>query len=412
MALLHILQDVFAGGGFSQLVVAHVNYGLRGQDSEADAQLVRDYCHSHKIPFELLKVKESPKTSGIQAWARQIRQEFFQRCLNPGDLLFLGHHKGDLAESMLMRMSRGAGGAHLLGMYGWRDHVVRPLLPYSRKEIEGYLARHDLPICHDSSNDKLLYSRNRIRHEILPVLEDIYPGAESRMVALGEEIREITSWARSQLRKQHDFKKGLPASWLRQLPKAIAFEALATYIKEGAGGDLQLSRSLLEQIVSDINAGKKTATWQVEGAKSLCLDKDAVKWRPLSASPRSLQHRKNLQKEVFKGALLAGSKVSIPFTKPLIVTNHSTSSVELFLTSSHENIMVSHVNQAKEVSMSVLKKGILVYVDNLLEGVFDGKRLLSPHGEQLGVEQCPVSIQTHKVLSDCHSEGLNEGFLH
>ena len=136
----------------------------------------------------------------VQAWARRLRRAEFARLAAEGWLIALAHHRDDLAENVLLRLARGSGPAHLLGMQAWRAPLWRPLLEQPKTALADFLRRRGLTWREDGSNRELTYARNRLRHKVLPELEALFPGAAARLVACAEEARDMVDVADRALR--------------------------------------------------------------------------------------------------------------------------------------------------------------------------------------------------------------------
>lgn len=159
------------------LHIAHVNYGLRGKDSDLDEQLVKDRAKHYHLPLSILHPKKPRKANNLESRLRDIRYAFFEKTRKHlgFDSIALAHHQGDQAETLLLRLIRGAG-LHGLGAMRPREgHLIRPLLLTPRAEILHYLEDNALPYRLDQTNDDLAFTRNRIRHELLPFLETFNP---------------------------------------------------------------------------------------------------------------------------------------------------------------------------------------------------------------------------------------------
>lgn len=171
MALLALFQQ----NQFS-FQVAHVNYKLRGENSDLDQKIVEDFCTKNEIQFHLYEVSaaDNQPTNSIQTWARKIRYQFFKEIQNHENLEFLvtAHHLNDDLETFLINLSRGSGLVGLSGIPAQKNNILRPLLPFSKKEIYNYLAENKIPFREDESNKKSDYLRNKIRNEIVPKLEE------------------------------------------------------------------------------------------------------------------------------------------------------------------------------------------------------------------------------------------------
>jgi tRNA(Ile)-lysidine synthase len=170
------------------LVVAHLNHGLRGKESDDDAAFVGELAGSYRLPFELqcVNVKEVSRQRklSLEEAGRIARYEWFdavaRSCASKS--IALGHHADDQAETFLLRLFRGSGTTGLASMRLLSsDRYVRPLLQLTRAEILAYLERRGLSFRHDSSNDETLFLRNRIRHECLPYLRTFNPAISERL---------------------------------------------------------------------------------------------------------------------------------------------------------------------------------------------------------------------------------------
>ena len=163
--------------------VVHINHGLRGQESERDAAFVKDMCRKYHVPCKVIKVDvqefaNKNKLSTEEA-ARYLR---YQALESQADIwqeeadtnkiikIAIAHNKEDNAETILMQLARGSGLRGVAGMRAVRGRIIRPLIDVSRKEIEEYLKKEDVPYITDSTNLSDDYTRNRIRHDILPRL--------------------------------------------------------------------------------------------------------------------------------------------------------------------------------------------------------------------------------------------------
>ncbi|MGZ5193474.1 MAG: tRNA lysidine(34) synthetase TilS [Kaistella sp.] len=169
MVLLHLFQN--AGLKFE---VAHVNYQLRGEDSDADQKIVEDFCNVNHIAFHLYKVSEKdhqPKNS-IQTWARNLRYNFFRDIQESGNLKYLvtAHHLNDQLETFLINLSKASGINGLSGMPASDNQILRPLLEFSKDEIYAFAKENTIDFREDLSNKKNDYLRNFIRNEIAPKL--------------------------------------------------------------------------------------------------------------------------------------------------------------------------------------------------------------------------------------------------
>ncbi|KXH85957.1 tRNA lysidine(34) synthetase TilS [Chryseobacterium kwangjuense] len=169
MVLAFLFQDL----GFD-FQVAHINYKLRGKDSELDQKTVQDFCEKNHIPFHLYEVSEKDKKpeNSIQLWARELRYRFFKETREKENLEFLvtAHHLNDQLETFLINLSKASGINGLSGIPADSHQILRPFLNFSKDEIYRYAEEHHVNFREDLSNKKNDYLRNKIRNEIVPRL--------------------------------------------------------------------------------------------------------------------------------------------------------------------------------------------------------------------------------------------------
>lgn len=200
VALLHILKG-FAPWENWNITVVHVHHGLRGAEADGDRDFVEEICFKWGIPCKIFYfdvAKEAQKRGlGTEETGRLLRYEVFDR-ERKGGFVAVAHNKNDQGETVLMRLCRGAGGSGLAGIRPVRDYIVRPLLFCTRKEIEEYCEENGLHYCQDSTNQENIYTRNRVRNEILPLLEELYPKATEHIAQTAEILAEEEKYLQSQ----------------------------------------------------------------------------------------------------------------------------------------------------------------------------------------------------------------------
>ena len=163
------------------LAVAHCNFQLRNAESDGDEAFVKSYCSTHSIHgffqrFDTQQFAEDEKLS-IQVAARKLRYEWFYELLKKEnfDFVLTAHHLDDQLETFLIKFSRGTGLDGLCGIPSLNDKIVRPLLIFSRAEIETFANENQLKWREDSSNVSNKYLRNKIRHQMVPILKELNP---------------------------------------------------------------------------------------------------------------------------------------------------------------------------------------------------------------------------------------------
>jgi tRNA(Ile)-lysidine synthase len=177
-----VLLDLLQRAGFAKVFVAHFHHGLRGKDADRDVEFVRELAKDADAKFVLGRGKTRARAkltkASIEEAARALRREFFALAAmkHGATVVFLAHHAGDAAETMLFHLARGSGRR---GLGSLRDEaplekstamIVRPLLGFTRAEIETYARARKLAWREDTSNASRDFTRNRLRHDVMPRL--------------------------------------------------------------------------------------------------------------------------------------------------------------------------------------------------------------------------------------------------
>jgi tRNA(Ile)-lysidine synthase len=164
--------------------LAHCNFKLRGKESDEDEYFVRELANKYGVKyhvnsFETQKYASEQKIS-IQMAARDLRYKWFDELLavNNLDFVITAHHKDDNVETFFINLIRGTGVNGLCGIKAKNKKIIRPLLEISRQEIESYLTKNKIKYRNDSSNSEVKYLRNKIRHQLMPLLKEMNPNIE------------------------------------------------------------------------------------------------------------------------------------------------------------------------------------------------------------------------------------------
>lgn len=258
MVLLELLQSMEEYR--LHLVVAHLNHQLRGEESEGDEELVRGSagryglsCHVRRVDVQALARSEK---RSLEDAGREARQRFLESVLREegAESVALAHHGDDQAETVLMRLLRGSGAAGLAGMSprsGWK---VRPFLDATRQEIVAYAEYRKIIFREDSSNSDRSFLRNRVRHELLPLLGTYNPlitrtlGATASILAADDEI--LNRIAEEQFLLMSTVAPGeifFPVAQLLTQPDGVRYRVYRRALRE-LNGDLHgiSSRHLLD----------------------------------------------------------------------------------------------------------------------------------------------------------------------
>jgi len=202
MVLMHLMANSDMKFG-----IAHCNFQLREEASDADEELVRRTAANFKLEchferFDTIQYMEDEKVS-LQQAARDLRYEWFDRiCGQYGyDKIVTAHHASDQTETMLYNLTKGCGISGLRGIPLVNDKIIRPLLFATRQEITSYAKEHDIVWREDTSNNNEKYNRNLIRHSVVPRLKQINPGIDKTMLRNANRYRAMEELIDSKVAK-------------------------------------------------------------------------------------------------------------------------------------------------------------------------------------------------------------------
>lgn len=194
LCLLHLLKTVVKDHNLSlEIHVAHLNHGLRDEADE-DESFVRSICHEWGLPFHSRKVdvkaSAGEKKQTLEEAAREVRYAFLRECARKlgASAIYVAHNADDQAETILMHLIRGSGLSGLRGMKVRDKDLIRPLLNFTRAEIEDYCEEQHLAYRIDATNFDTHFTRNRIRHELLPLLKTYSPNIVGTLLRTGAVI--------------------------------------------------------------------------------------------------------------------------------------------------------------------------------------------------------------------------------
>lgn len=201
-----VLLDLFRQTS-TQFHVAHCNFQLRGDDSIGDEEFVRNYCAKNLIPFHSVRfnVDDYKKTGNYstEMACRNLRYDWFEEVmkLNHLDYLVTAHHLNDNIETFLINLSRGTGIKGLTGMAINKDNIFRPLIEFSKQSIIDYAESNQIKWREDYTNQTDDYVRNKIRHHITPILNEIHPNFEDNFQKTLSILNDTSSFIDNQIEK-------------------------------------------------------------------------------------------------------------------------------------------------------------------------------------------------------------------
>ncbi|RPH78589.1 MAG: tRNA lysidine(34) synthetase TilS [Nitrospiraceae bacterium] len=300
IALLSLLHRLAPSWRIT-LTAVHCNYGLRGAESDGDESFVSAFCSERELTLVVHRptLAKRRKRSSVQATARDARYDFMKQVAREvgADRIAVGHTANDQAETVLMWLLRGAGMTGLAGMpYAREDGIIRPLLAATREEVVVYLDHERLAYRRDSSNEKPLYHRNRIRQELLPVVTQLSPAAVRVLQRQADLLREderyledvtntltrtiVSRDSSGVQRVDRQALSVLPVALQRRLVRAI----LQSYDEEGRASSLNIVESVRRVFLKEERRAR-VALKQV----LVTLDQGVVRFSPGAGGDRSYQ---------------------------------------------------------------------------------------------------------------------------
>lgn len=263
MCLLAFTADWCAQTG-GTVLAAHFNHRIRAA-ADRDERFVERWCAGRDIPF-LRGEADCPALAQEQGWtleeaARNARYDFLSRTAEEHRCRWIltAHHADDNAETMLMHLVRGTGSRGLCGIPAVRGNLARPFLEVSRQTLEQYAAAHEIPHVEDETNASDDMTRNRLRHQILPILRELNPRTVEHMTQTAQILRRedaaLSAWAETLTQTAKRLPDGgmqIDCGVLRKAPQAVAERAVLTLAGQ-MGGQRDVSAHHIAALLALLN---------------------------------------------------------------------------------------------------------------------------------------------------------------
>ncbi len=261
VALLRFLAALRPQFGWD-LVVCHIHHGLRGAEADRDECFVRALAEQLGLPCAVSRIDAAALALrdhiSVEEAGRTARYAFFAQTAGEGGRIATAHTLDDSIETVLMNLVRGTGLRGLCGIPRIRGNIVRPLLDCTRAEVEDYLGALGQPYCTDSTNLTDDYTRNRIRHDIIPrlcALNPNFPGAMARMLPRLAAQQALTDCLAAQSAQQlHAACGGLSRQGLSALPEPVCDRLLLRLLEQNR---LPVSAAAVERMTETLRTGGK-----------------------------------------------------------------------------------------------------------------------------------------------------------
>lgn len=270
-ALLHWLLSERRRLSFP-LTLCHLDHGIRGEEAERDRRFCESLAREHGLPIVVgtsdVPARVARTGESLEEAAREERYAFFARVMRERGipLLATAHHATDQLETVLFRLSRGTSLHGLSGMAPARPFgegtLVRPFLSVTREEIAEYCEKHSIPFVEDSTNADPGVARNRLRQEVLPVLESTFSGVAQRVTSMTQRLREDEEYLdllAGELLLSHARENELSLDALAHAPLPVCRRALRRWVTEACGKCLSVHEEALLRFLSDATPAMEVA---------------------------------------------------------------------------------------------------------------------------------------------------------
>jgi tRNA(Ile)-lysidine synthase len=269
LCLLDVLFLLSRKYGFT-LHVAHINYHLRGRASNLDEALTKAMAARYRLPYSVFSQRKKLASDSEEA-LRDIRYVFFEKLREKigARHIVVAHNQNDQAETLLLRLLRGAGLSGLSAMRPQNEHIIRPLIEISRVDIIRYLKDRDIVFREDESNTDQHYLRNRVRHTLIPFLEKNFQPQALKLLAktaltLGEDYAMLEKYPTTFVLKRNSDDVEFSRSALLKLPTALLCRELRALLKPYLSGK-NPSKNLISELIKTLQSEKsknQTLTFQ------------------------------------------------------------------------------------------------------------------------------------------------------
>lgn len=259
--LLHVLHSLKSQFDF-ELIAAHFEHGLRPGEDEKETEFISSFAQRLGVPFEYKRAEQDIRegSGSLEEKARLVRYNFLEevRKRHKAHKIALGHNMNDQAETVIMRLLRGSGISGLKGIPAVRDGlIIRPIIALNRDDVIYYLQKNRLRYMSDSSNTDKRFLRNRLRYELIPILQQYQPNIIRFLSKTSEIINMEDDFMESQARKWAEknvlFKSGLsaiPIHMFKELHVALKNRVLRYLLKKKLGHLKRITYDHINDIVT------------------------------------------------------------------------------------------------------------------------------------------------------------------
>lgn len=284
VCLLDVLVNLAPKYNF-KLHLAHVNYRLRDKDADLDEQLVKDLAKRYGLEVSTLKPRKSDYKGNLESSLRDIRYGFFEKLRQELDFdrIAVAHNQDDQAETVLMRVLRGSGLEGLSAIKAKSGHIIRPLLHISKAEILSYNKLNKLKFRTDKSNQSFDFTRNKIRHDLIPYLEKTFnPSLKKTLTTWSENVAEDYDYINKQAERFSDKAcknkcSDFSAQDFLLLHPSIQRQVLRNIFSSLKGDKKDMESKQVDEILKVIKSSKNKASRSLVGGLKISRNGAKIK---------------------------------------------------------------------------------------------------------------------------------------
>jgi len=254
--------------GADRVSALHVDYGLRGEESDGDAEAVARLCEALRVRATVCRAPAPPARGNLQAWARDLRYALALAHAD-GALIATGHTASDQVETVLHRLASSPGRRALLGIAARDGRLVRPLLAVTREETAAYCRERNLRWREDSSNAGDRFARSRIRHRVLAELRAVHPAAEANVLRTAEILRAEAAVLDEVVGVALAGRARIALARLAELPPALARLVVIRLAEDAAGAPVGGVGARVRELLALGSAGGSAALDVGGGVRAL-----------------------------------------------------------------------------------------------------------------------------------------------
>lgn len=362
----------------------HLNHCLRGEEAVRDENFVKEQCKLLGVPLicKRVDVKKfaQENSMSIELAAREVRYKFFSDY--KGDAVATAHNADDNIETVIYRLTRTTGIDGLCGIPARRDCFIRPLLCCSRAEIEEFIKEQGIPFVTDSTNLTDEYTRNVIRHKIVPVLKEISDSVVNSFSSTVKLINNDSNYLKAEAEKEFSmrFKDGkLNLSGFENLHTAIASRVISRFLFEESDSDNNYCINGVMEI-----ALKKSGRFQIKGGKMVKAAKGVLHFENDKTVSFDVSYE-----EIDVNLIKYNEKINNLLLKDAIDCDKIEGELKIRTKEKGDKITFSHRKVTKPLTKWMNEKGIDIEIRDILPVISDNKGVVWVYGGGIDARVCP-----------------------